>query len=238
MADSELKLPHSSFSELKKLIIAFAKSKTPSSLSDLNKLTGIHKTLISSNNGFLESINAIQGGNSKEATEIGKKLGLALSNGMESEIEKNIQLLFSQNDFIESMLTALEIKPRSSEDFQSHIAYSLGKELKGRNKTGAGTLIEMLITGGIIEEKEGLLYPKKHLATIPESKKANEVNIQTEPLMATEENLTSIATKKIVNGLGNNNVTLNINIQLTIPETENETVYENFFKAMKKHLLS
>jgi hypothetical protein len=240
MADTELKLPHSSFSELTKLLIAFAKSKSPSSLSDLNKLTGLHKTLISSNNGFLESIDAIQGGNSKEATETGKKLGLALANNMDGEVEKNIRLLFSNNEFIESMLTALEIKPRSSEDFMSHIAYSLGKELKGRNKTGAGTLIEMLLTSKLVTEKEGILYLNKDSnPSVPAKSSGKTVTIKENVEDSeTDENLTSITTKKIVSGLDNNNVTLNINIQLTIPETENEKVYENFFKAMKKHLLS
>jgi len=238
MANSEFKLPQSSFSELTKLIIAFAKSKSPSSLADLNKLTGIHTTIISANNGFLDTIDAIKGGNSKEATEIGKKLGLALSNNMDTEISKNIELLLSKNEFIESMLTALDIKPRSTEDFQSHIAYSLGKELKSRNKTGTGTLIEMLKTANLIEEKEGLLYLIKKEKEPKRSEEESTSFPNTDGFEEAQDNLTSIATRKIVNGLGNNNVTLNINIQLTIPETENETVYENFFRAMKKHLLS
>lgn len=33
-------------------------------------------------------------------------------------------------------------------------------------------------------------------------------------------------------------VTLNINIQLTVPDTTDENVYDNFFAALKKHLLS
>jgi hypothetical protein len=39
------------------------------------------------------------------------------------------------------------------------------------------------------------------------------------------------------NGLGSG-VTMNINIQLQIPETDKPEVYENFFAAMKKHLLT
>lgn len=33
-------------------------------------------------------------------------------------------------------------------------------------------------------------------------------------------------------------VTINLNIQLTVPETTDEKVYDKFFEAMKKHLLS
>ncbi len=36
---------------------------------------------------------------------------------------------------------------------------------------------------------------------------------------------------------GGSGVTININIQLQIPETDKSEVYENFFSAMKKHLL-
>jgi len=160
MPDKEFKLPHSSFNELKKLLIAFAKSKSPNSLDDLNKLTGIHKTLISSNNGFLESIGVITCGNKKEATETGKKLGIALSNSMEDEAAEQLRSLLTENQFIESMITALSIKPRSKEDFQSHIAYSLGKEHKGRNATGCATLVELFQIADIVEENEGLLKPK------------------------------------------------------------------------------
>ncbi|MFY0592965.1 hypothetical protein [Roseivirga sp.] len=236
MADSEFKLPVSSFSELTKLLIAFAKSKNAASLDDLNKLTGINKTLISSNNGFLDSIGAISGGNKKEATPDGKKLGLALANFMEDEAKTQIKKLLSENEFIESMITALEIKPRSVDDFQSHIAYSLGKELKGRNKTGTGSLIEMMEFSDLIEENDGLLSPVRIVPLSPKLESLNKEDTQKEVEAKSTSDSTSI-TQKFTNELGQN-VTLNINVQLTIPDTDDEKVYENFFKAMKKHLLS
>lgn len=238
MADKEFKLPSSSLSEIKKLMIAYAKSKSPSSLADLNKLTGINTTIISSNNGFLDSINAIQGGNTKESTAIGKKLGLAFVNNIDSEISSNLRQLLISVEFIESMITALEIKPRTSEDFQSHIAYSLGKEYKGRTATGTGTLVELLKLADFIEEKEGLLYHKSNSA-IGEVKEVKTQERKETPKQEEKEldGKNPSLTKQITKNLGSN-VTLNINIQLTIPETENEKVYESFFEAMKKHLLS
>jgi hypothetical protein len=237
MADKkEFKLPSSSLAEIKKLLIAYAKSKNPSSLADVAQLTGINRTIISSNNGFLESINAIQGGNSKEATVIGKKLGLAFSNNLEAEIGANLRQLLVSSEFIESMITALGIKPRTSEDFQSHIAYSLGKEFKGRHATGTGALVDLLKTADVIEEKEGLLYPKVFSSEEFSDTKTPTTQKAKEPEVNKKESTTSIA-KQITSNLGSN-VTLNINIQLTIPETENEKVYESFFEAMKKHILS
>lgn len=45
------------------------------------------------------------------------------------------------------------------------------------------------------------------------------------------------ATKNIIQGLGTG-ITININIQLSLPDTTDETVYDKFFAALKKHLLS
>lgn len=55
----------------------------------------------------------------KEATEIGKELGIALANNIEAEIESNLRELLEATEFVESMITALGIKPRTSDDFQS-----------------------------------------------------------------------------------------------------------------------
>ncbi len=234
MAEKEFKLPISSVTELRKLMTAYAKSKNPSSLADVSKLTGMNSTVISANNGFLESINAIQGGNSKEATVEGKKLGLAYSNNMESEIETNLRYLLESNPFIESMITALGIKPRTSEEFQSHIAYSLGKELKGKVATGTGALVDLLLTAGVIEEKEKILYPKKNM---PKGGLKEVASTETPNTKDEKDHHKTSLTKQLTGNLGST-VALNINIQLTIPETENEKVYQNFFEAMKKHLLS
>lgn len=236
MAKKDFKLPISSTAEIKKLLTAYSKAKAPSSLADVAKLTGMNPTMISGNNGFLDAINAIKGGNSKEATDVGKKLGLALANNIESEIESNLRELLEANEFIDSMMTALGIKPRTSDDFQSHISYSLSKELKGQVATGTKTLVDLLKSAGMIEEKDGLLYPKKSSgekkADVTETQKENQAESEKE-VGETKDSLT----KQLTRNLGNN-VTLNINIQLTIPETENEKVYESFFEAMKKHLLS
>ena len=33
-------------------------------------------------------------------------------------------------------------------------------------------------------------------------------------------------------------ITLNVNIQLTVPDTKDDTLYDRFFESLKKHLLS
>ena len=103
MEKPEFKLPKSSLPELKKILIAYAKAKSASSLDDISALTGIYRTTISTNNGFLESIGAIEGASLKEPTTIGKNLGLAIANNIETEISANLQVLLLQTEFIDSM---------------------------------------------------------------------------------------------------------------------------------------
>lgn len=52
-----------------------------------------------------------------------------------------------------------------------------------------------------------------------------------------EERSDAVVKRKVVTG-STNGMTVNINIQLQIPATDKADVYDSFFAAMKKHLLS
>lgn len=56
-----------------------------------------------------------------------------------------------------------------------------------------------------------------------------------QPMQLTQDGLG--APTKIIKELGAG-VTININVQLTLPDTTDESVYDKLFAAMKKHLLS
>jgi len=56
-----------------------------------------------------------------------------------------------------------------------------------------------------------------------------------QPLKLTQDGLE--APTKIIKELGAG-ITININVQLTLPDTTDESVYDKLFAAMKKHLLS
>lgn len=53
-----------------------------------------------------------------------------------------------------------------------------------------------------------------------------------------DKNETKFTKLKTDDSILGKNVNLNINISLSVPETTNEEVYNKFFEAMKKHLLS
>lgn len=93
---------------------------------------------------------------------------------------------------------------------------------------------ELLLANPDKEVKESKAKPKitkpKEQTTpkVKESKQKEKIN------EGDEGNLS-----KLNHQLGTkNNMTINLNIQLTVPETTDEEVYNKFFEAMKKHLLS
>ncbi|HHW17873.1 MAG TPA: DUF5343 domain-containing protein [Firmicutes bacterium] len=46
-----------------------------------------------------------------------------------------------------------------------------------------------------------------------------------------------VASKKVLPPAMDRGITVNVNIQLTVPATDDESVYEKFFTALRKHLL-
>lgn len=70
------KLPASSLEEIIKIIQAYANEKEGIllSLDDITQSTGIPRTVVSGNNGFLVQIGLITEGNKKSATDIGLSL--------------------------------------------------------------------------------------------------------------------------------------------------------------------
>jgi len=58
---------------------------------------------------------------------------------------------------------------------------------------------------------------------------------ETQDVSDTEGTPTTKVTERIATSSG---LTVNINIQLQLPATENEEIYDKLFQALKKHLLS
>lgn len=70
-----------------------------------------------------------------------------------------------------------------------------------------------------------------------ENGERDETNIST-PKAIEEAPSSSVSSALSKTISSKNGITINLNIQLTVPETTDENVYDKFFEAMKKHLLS
>ena len=101
MNEEAFRLPQSSYGELVKIIKAYTVIEEECTPDDIQKLTLIHPSNISSNNAFLVAIGVISGGKKKCITEKGKNLGRALEHDMPEEITSHWRDIVRSNDFLE-----------------------------------------------------------------------------------------------------------------------------------------
>ena len=153
MSDT-FKLPGSSYKELIKIIQAYGTSKkgVQLQLDEVSQSSGISRTIISRNNGFLMEVGLISDGNKKCATDLGIQLGRAYVNKIDDEIIRIWLNIISNNDFLNRMINMVTVKGEVSRlDFVNHIVYSSGIATSNNSRSGAGTIIET----GIIDEIDG-----------------------------------------------------------------------------------
>lgn len=154
------KLPCSSYEELIKLFQAYANTKegTALSLDEITQATGVPRTIVSKNNGFMVQVGLITEGNKKAATETGRALGRAYTSKITDEVERIWKEIIAEVDFLNRMLSAVRIRngmDRSS--FINHIIYSSGLKDAKESRAGAGALIEIFKSVGVLSEVDGKL---------------------------------------------------------------------------------
>lgn len=243
---TEFNLPGSSFEEVHKILKGYSSAPDQSSLDNLAKLVGIHKTIISRNNKFLTDIGLITGGMKKSATELGKKLGRALDHKQESDAQGYWREAVQTNEKVSGLVTTVRIKDGMTEkDFSNHVLYVSGQKNTAGNKTGARCVVDVLLAANLLQEENGKL--------IVSSTSTKETPADLKPEVS--EPVQLVAALENGNGNGNgigaqlstlpgipqvSNLTpqIAINIQLHLPETANAEVYEKLFKALREHLLS
>lgn len=128
------------------------------------------------------------------------------------------------------------------------VSKSISKTV-GRNLIKGGENVELIQDGKVIEfdfmstnspEQSDEGRPVATAVAIEPTKRTQRKKVdRQQPTSSIPEGKKSTSITSIKEELStNSNISLNINIQLTVPETTNEEVYEKFFAAMKKHLLS
>ena len=154
--NDRFKLPGSSLDEVFKVIQGYATFAKPVALADVSKATGMHHTAISKNAGFLLGIGVIEGGAKKSATEVGKRLGLALMHNVPEEVETILSQIVADNEFLKNVLAAVRIRRGMDESaLRSHIGYSAGLSKTGSTTTGTGAIVELLKRSGHLKLEDG-----------------------------------------------------------------------------------
>ena len=154
MADT-YKLPGSSYEEIIKIIRAYgtAKNGVALSLADVAQASGIDKTIVSRNNGFLIQIRLITDGNKKSATETCINLGRAYGCGINDQIALIWNDIVKNDEFLNRMISTIQIKGKmSKQEFANHIVFSSSNNSTPSAKTGALAIIEILKLTQLMEK--------------------------------------------------------------------------------------
>ena len=212
------KLPSSSYEELLKLIQAYADSKegVALSLDDINHATGVPRTVVSKNNGFLVQIGLITEGNKKAATETGRALGRAYASKIDYEVERIWKEIVSEVDFLSRMVSAVRIRNgMDRSNFINHVIYSSGQKDSKESRAGAGAIIEILKNVGILAEVDGKL-------TVVEEKVNHTESAQSDAKHGDLVNADSQETQviPIAPHITNSGITINININCNVDELD------------------
>jgi hypothetical protein len=156
MTKVTFKVPASSLSELEKIVDGYFVLEKDVSLDEISNLTGMSKTTLSPNHAFLKEVGIIQGGIKKSATPIGAELGNAIHHKLPEEVQKYWKQIVQDNDFLSKVSSTVRIKKgMTTKDFASHILYVAKAPDNKGTRTGANTIVDILIKSGVINEADG-----------------------------------------------------------------------------------
>ena len=156
-------------------------------------------------------VGLITEGNKKAATETGRALGRAYTSKITDEVERIWKEIIAEVDFLNRMLSAVRIRngmDRSS--FINHIIYSSGLKDAKESRAGAGALIEIFKSVGVLSEVDGKLSVLDEPSSARVSVASNTISAEqthSEPVAQQALPVATISAK--------NSIVINININCT-----------------------
>jgi hypothetical protein len=158
MAEREFRLPGSSYEELVNIIVAYGTRDEASRPGDVGKLDSVHQSSVSRSNAFLTEIGVLQGESKKLITRQGRALALALARKDREEIRKNWRAIVATNEFLQNVVSAVKLREGMLyPTVQAYVAHAAGQPRNKPVMTGAGAIVEILKTAGLLREEAGEL---------------------------------------------------------------------------------
>jgi len=151
---------------LNEIIVGWYRSKAheaPSSISEVNKRTGVETTTVSRQNAFLQDVGLLQKeGNLFRLTEMGASYAKFLDFGQIEEAKRTLRTILSEWKGFQQVYDYLDLKgPLSREELADRIGLASDKKPVGGTKTGINAIIDLLLFAGIVVEREnGLAFSK------------------------------------------------------------------------------
>jgi hypothetical protein len=238
---AKFSLPGSSFEELRKIVHAYANAKKDASLSDVAGLAGVHSTVVSRNNKFLSEVLIVEGGQRKTATSLGRKLGRAIEHGVESDEFLAWAEAIQSNEPLSNILTTVRIKGGMSEqDLTKHILYISEQSNSSNNRTGARCILDVLKRAALLTERDGsfsVATSTKETILLSEAPGVPERTTENK-----SDNGQFDRSVDDANNLKTSDISpcsapsINVNIQIHVPEGQDADTYDKIFAAIKKNL--
>ena len=158
MAGREFRLPGSSYEELVNIIVAYGTRDEAARPGDVGKLNAVHQSSVSRSNSFLTEIGILQGETKKLITHRGRALALALARKDEAEIRRNWRTIVASNEFLQNVVAAVKLREGMIyPTVQAYVAHAAGQPRNKPVMTGAGAIVEILKTAGLLREEAGEL---------------------------------------------------------------------------------
>jgi len=158
MAEREFRLPGSPYEDLVNIIVAYGTRDEASMTGDVGKLDSVHQSSVSRNNAFLAEIGVLQGETKKLITRRGRSLAMALARKDRTEIRSNWRALVSASEFLQNVVSAVKLREGMLyPTVQAYIAHAAGQPRNKPVMTGAGAIVEILKTAGLLKEEAGEL---------------------------------------------------------------------------------
>ena len=232
MADEKFNLPGSGFQVVVKLVKAYSHLRSAQDLKQFAAVAGVDADTVTRNNGFLISCGVITNTKRKEATPLGKELGLALDHEQPEAIAAAWKKVVDQNSTFHDFVTFVRNRGTVDADtLNSQICIITNQPKTKRSETGAGTVVNVLAAAGVIEEVEkGRFRVGKPQAPAPEKPSPDDHrgedgrHVQKPP-----EQKQSV--QRATDG-----PSLNVNVQVHISADATAEQIEKIFESMARHL--
>ena len=163
--------------------MAYGTRDDASRTGDVGKLDSVHQSSVSRTNGFLTEIGVLQGETKKVITRRGRALAIALARKDQEGIRANWREVVGSTEFLQNVVSAVKLREGMLRPtVQAYIAHAAGQPRNNPVMTGAGAIVEILKTAGLLREEAGEL-----VATFDEWPEPEEPTQPEEPEEAPEE---------------------------------------------------
>ena len=158
MAEREFRLPGSPYEELVNIIVAYGTREDAARAGDVGKLDSVHQSSVSRNNAFLVEIGVLQGETKKMVTRRGRELASALARKDRAEIRTNWRAIVAASEFLQNVVSAVKLREGMLyPTVQAYIAHAAGQPRNKPVMNGAGAIVEILKSAGLLREEAGEL---------------------------------------------------------------------------------